>query len=169
MLILGIDPGSLVLGYGVLRAESPRNIQYVDHGELKAKGKKDYLERLGEMALKVEALIDDVRPDVAVIEKIFLGRNVDSVFKLGHIRGVCVAKCLHSGARVFEYMPRLIKQGVTGSGGASKEQVRLVLYSQLGLRQDDGTLDASDALSLAYYHATHNEAHLKLKRNGLEL
>ena len=168
MLILGIDPGTQVLGFGVLK-KTPRGIEYVEHNHLKISERMDFVPRLGIMSQRVEALISRVRPDVCVIEKIFLGRNVDSAFKLGHIRGVCMHEAIKVGAEVVEYTPRVVKQGITGSGNATKEQVQMLLYSQLNIRPKENSFDASDALSLAFHHAMQVDIIKRFKGTGIEV
>lgn len=169
MIILGIDPGTLVLGYGLVR-KTPRGIEHIDHGHIKIAQKIDFVERLGMMSQRVADLITETKPQVAVIEKIFLGKNVDSAFKLGHIRGVCIHEASKVGAAICEYTPREVKLGITGSGASEKEQVRMLLYSQLGIREDvKKTLDASDALALAFYHAMQMDLMKRFKGTGIEL
>ncbi len=168
MIILGIDPGTQVLGYGLIR-KTPRGLEHIDHGHLQIAEKLDFTERLGIMAQRVAKLIEDVKPDVAVIEKIFLGRNVDSAFKLGHIRGVCIYEAIKAGAAVAEYTPRVVKQSITGSGSATKEQVQLLLYSQLQIRPSNKSLDASDALALAFHHGSQIDVLRKLRGAGIDL
>ncbi len=168
MLILGIDPGTQVLGYGVVR-KTPRGVEYVDHGHIKIAQKIDFVSRLGEMAQRVAAVIAEIKPEVTVIEKIFLGKNVDSAFKLGHIRGVCIHEAVKVGASISEYAAREVKLGITGSGSAEKEQVRMLLYAQLGLKEDAKSLDASDALALAFYHAMQIDLLKRFKGTGIEI
>lgn len=120
-------------------------------------------ERIGVIACEFENLLAKIRPDVTVIEKVFLGRNADSAFKLGHARGVALAAAIKSGSEVVEYATRKVKQGITGNGGASKEQVQVVLFSALGIR-GRAQFDASDALALAYYHARSVEVLAKIER-----
>lgn len=172
MIILGIDPGTQVLGYGVIDKQGNK-ISYVDHGYLKINEKMEFIRRLGIMAQKVSDLIQKIRPDVIAIEKIFLGRNVDSAFKLGHIRGVCIFEGHRINAELYEYTPRSVKLGITGSGAASKEQVQMLLYSQLNMRApalgEKINTDASDGLSLAFYHATQMDVLQRLKGTGIEL
>lgn len=168
MLILGIDPGTQILGYGIVK-KTPRGVEYVAHDQLKIFERIDFVARLGIMSQRVEKLIQEVRPDVCVIEKIFLGRNVDSAFKLGHIRGVCIHEAIKVNAEVVEYTPRLVKQGVTGSGSATKEQVQLLLYSQLKIRPKENSFDASDALALAFYHALQVDVIKRFKGTGIDL
>jgi len=169
MLILGIDPGTQVLGYGVVRKTS-RGLEYVDHGQIKIAQKLDFTPRLGLMAQRVAALIAEIKPQAAVIEKIFLGKNVDSAFKLGHIRGICIHEAQKVGAEIHEYTPREVKQGITGSGKAEKEQVQMLLYNQLKVRNTAGkTLDASDALALAFFHGTQMDMKKRFAARGIDL
>ena len=168
MLILGIDPGTQVLGYGVVK-KTQQGVEYVAHDQLKISERIDFVARLGIMSQRVEKLMQELRPDICVIEKIFLGRNVDSAFKLGHIRGVCVHEAIKVKAEVVEYTPRLVKQGVTGSGNATKEQVQILLYSQLKIRPKENSFDASDALALAFYHALQVDMIKRFKGTGIDL
>ncbi len=168
MLILGIDPGTQILGYGLVRKTS-KGIEYVVHDHLKITERIEFAKRLGIMSQRVEKLIQELKPDVCVIEKIFLGRNVDSAFKLGHIRGVCFHEATKVGAEIVEYSPRTVKQGVTGSGSASKEQVQMLLYSQLNIRSKENSFDASDALALAFYHAMQVDVLRRFKGTGIDL
>jgi crossover junction endodeoxyribonuclease RuvC len=166
--ILGIDPGTQVLGYGVVE-KTPRGIVYVTHGHLKIAEKVGFTERLGIMSRRVAELISEIKPQVAVIEKIFLGKNVDSAFKLGHIRGVCIYESQKWGAEICEYTPRVVKQGIAGSGAASKEQVQTMLYSLLNIRGVKESLDASDALALAFYHAGQMDLQRRFRRAGIDI
>jgi crossover junction endodeoxyribonuclease RuvC len=166
--ILGIDPGTQVLGYGVVE-KTPRGILYVTHGHLRVAEKLGFNERLGIMARRVAELLEEIKPQVAVVEKIFLGKNVDSAFKLGHIRGVCIYESQKWGAEICEYTPRVVKAGIAGSGAASKEQVQTMLYSLLNLRGQTQSLDASDALALAFYHAGQMDLQRRLRRAGIEI
>ena len=119
---------------------------------------------MGEM---LQELISKHQPEVAVIEKIFLGKNVDSAFKLGHIRGICAVECQKVGAKIVEITPRTVKKQITGSGSAEKELVRNFLYRQLGIKEDTSkTLDASDALALAFCHILQDSISLKVR--GME-
>ncbi len=168
MIILGIDPGTTVLGYGVIE-KGPSSVKCLDHGHLKIAEKLDFVPRLGVMAQRVAELISQVQPKILVIERIFLGKNVDSAFKLGHIRGVCIHEASKVGSEIHEYTPREVKLGITGSGAADKEQVRMLLYSQLGIRDTQKSLDASDALSLAFYHAMQMDLQKRFKGTGIEI
>lgn len=154
-LILGIDPGSQFTGFGLVSSDGDR-IVHVSHGVIAPPSKFEFHERIGIIASEIEALIERTEPDVTVIERIFLGKNADSAFKLGHARGVAMAAAVRAGSQVVEYAARAVKKGITGSGTSTKEQVQLVLFAALGLRTK-ARADASDALALAYYHARNIE------------
>ena len=151
MFILGIDPGSQNLGWGVLELDERGQLITCHQGILRPKESGRFQIRLCSLAAETEKLLAYWRPQFAVVEKIFLGKNADSAFKLGHIRGVCVVECHKIGAEIVEYTAREVKKVITGSGSADKVTVRQMLYAQLGIEgKVDLPLDASDALALAY-------------------
>ena len=152
MKVLGIDPGTLNLGWGFIESGKNNKWQCVAHDSLHASSKIPFYERLHVLDQGLSKVLELYKPEVAVIEKIFLGKSVDSAFKLGHIRGVCAARCHAYGVEVVEYGARTVKKQITGSGSAEKEVVRQFLYQQLGLREAGKTLDATDALALAFCH-----------------
>ena len=152
MLILGIDPGSQVSGFGLVRVAKDGSMKHISHGVISPPSALEFYDRLAVLSEEFEALIEKVRPDTVVVERIFLGKNADSAFKLGHVRGVAIAAALKAGCKVAEYAARSVKKGVTGNGAASKEQVQVLVYASLGLRGTPPKLDATDALALAFYH-----------------
>lgn len=170
MIILGIDPGSNITGYGLIRIEKS-NFIHLSHGVIRASGgasadsskTKDFADRIHQIGLGLRDVIREFKPQIAVIEKIFLARNVDSAFKLGHARGVCMYEATSAGLEVVEYATREVKKGVTGTGGADKEQVQLILSRLLGIKLPM-KLDASDALAMAYYHGLRLEMDQKMNR-----
>ena len=109
-------------------------------------------ERLRELALGIRELLEKHRPDQVSIERIFLGKNADSAFKLGHARGVLMAECAQGNAQIMEYASRLVKKSLTGKGSASKEDVNRMVCVHLDLKEIK-PMDASDALALALHHA----------------
>ncbi len=165
MVILGIDPGSQVAGFGVLRTLGD-SIEVVDYGVIgKAKG-LPFSVRLEHLGRELRKLFGKFTPNCAVIEQVFLGKNVNSAFRLGHARGVCLYESVLGGAEVVEYSTRVVKKGVTGRGNADKEEVQIALSRLLNLTQKM-PLDASDALALAYYHVLRLAAREKLLRQTL--
>ena len=160
MIILGIDPGSRFLGYGVISVHL-QHLKAIDFGVLKFDEKIPLAERLLSIGQGVRELFEKFQPNHLSLEKIFLGKNADSAFKMGHARGVIIYEALKAQAEVFEYATRVVKKGITGSGGADKDHVRLVIQNRLGLAPLK-SLDASDALAMACFHASQLHV-LKLK------
>lgn len=154
-IILGIDPGSINLGYGLVGISDGR-ISYLKHGVFSCSQSLPFHQRIFQISSQLEELFLEHKPHVTVIENIFLGKNADSAFKLGHIRGICLMFAAKCQSEIVEYAARSVKKGITGNGAATKEQVQMILNASLNLRGAVAALekiDASDALSLAYYHA----------------
>ena len=148
---MGIDPGTNILGFGVVLADK-RKAHYVDMGVVDLRKKKDHFEKLEAIFSEVGALIERYRPHDLSIESPFYGKNVQVMLKLGRAQGVAIAAALSKGVPVFEYAPRKAKMAITGVGSASKEQVSLILQKTLGVEFEPRFLDASDALALAMCH-----------------
>ncbi len=150
-IILGIDPGTSILGYGVLLVDR-KKAHYVDMGVLDLRKEKNHFTKLARIFNEVGALIERYSPDDLAIEAPFFGKNVQSMLKLGRAQGAAIAAALHRQIPVFEYEPRKAKMAVTGNGAASKEQVQSVLGKTLGIEMENRFLDASDALAIAMCH-----------------
>ena len=155
MIILGIDPGSRYLGFAILevRQVMPLVRTPIAMGVLKFDQKQTVSNRLLEIGNGVDELIQKYQPDHLSLEKIFLGKNADSAFKLGHARGVVIYQALRHQLEVFEYSTKEVKKGITGQGSAEKEHVRHVLQNAFSIK-NILSLDASDALAMAAYHST---------------
>ncbi len=149
--ILGIDPGTNLLGYGIIQT-STADLSVVTLGVLKLDKYSDHYQRLHKIFERIIALIDQFEPDQFAIESTFYGKNVQSMLKLGRAQGVCIAAAVHRGLPVSEYSPRSIKQVITGRGAASKEQVSGMLHHQLRFDSTEYALDATDALAVALCH-----------------
>ena len=152
MIILGIDPGSRFLGYAAISVEAGV-MKPLDFGVLRFDPDIALTERLESIGLGVRELFKKFKPEHLSVEKIFLGKNADSAFKLGHARGIVIYEALLAGCDVHEYATRVVKKGITGNGAAEKEHVRLVVRNMLKLGPVK-SLDASDALAMACFHAT---------------
>ncbi|GAB4315082.1 MAG: crossover junction endodeoxyribonuclease RuvC [Bacteroidales bacterium] len=150
-IILGIDPGTTIMGYGLIGVETNR-IRVITFGVLKLHKYGNQPLKLQKIFDRVLSLIDEYHPDELAIEAPFYGKNVQSMLKLGRAQGVAIAAALHRSVPVFEYSPRKIKQAITGNGGASKEQVASMLVSLTGIKEIPGQLDASDGLAAAVCH-----------------
>lgn len=149
--ILGIDPGTLVMGYGVIGVDG-KKLSLIEMGVLKLSNYKDHGVRLHYIFEKVSALVQIHRPQSVALEAPFFGKNVQSMLKLGRAQGVAIAAVMAHGSTVAEYAPRKIKQAITGNGNASKEQVVKMLEHLLQFANDSRFLDATDAVAAALCH-----------------
>ena len=150
-IILGIDPGTVIMGYGLVLC-SGNEISLIAMGVLKLSARSDAYERLRLIHKKVTDLIREYQPHEFAIEAPFFGKNVQSMLKLGRAQGVAIATAMHAGLTVTEYSPRKIKQSVTGNGNSGKEQVWKMLQTILHLGEEIKEYDASDALAVAVCH-----------------
>ena len=150
-IILGIDPGTTVLGYGIIEVKGQK-ARMITMGVLElAKYNNHYL-KLQKIFDRVIELISSYHPDELAIEAPFFGKNVQSMLKLGRAQGVAMAAALSRSIPIFEYAPLRIKQAITGRGNASKEQVALFLQQYLKLEELPAYLDATDGLAAAVCH-----------------
>ncbi len=150
--ILGIDPGTNLLGFGIVRVDEAGKPGYLDMGVLDLRRVEDIYDKLRIIHEKVCALCELYHPTDLAIESPFYGRNAQVIFKLGRAQGAAMTAALLHGARVFEYAPRKAKQAICGNGAASKEQVALMVERTLGIDIDPSHLDATDALAIAMCH-----------------
>ena len=152
-ILLGIDPGTNVMGYGILRVRGNK-AELVVMGVIDMRKEKDVYLRLGKIFDRVTGIIDEYLPDELAIEAPFFGKNVQSMLKLGRAQGVAIAAAIHHNVPINEYAPLKIKMAITGNGSASKEQVAGMLQKLLHLRDDQMPLfmDATDAVAAAYCH-----------------
>lgn len=152
-IILGIDPGTRIMGYGLLGITG-RKPEVIVMGVIKLDKLESHYMRLHRIYERVLGLVAQYLPDEVALEAPFFGKNVQSMLKLGRAQGVAMAACLARDVPIAEYAPRLIKMAVTGNGQASKEQVANMLRHLLGLSADQmpDFLDATDALAVALTH-----------------
>jgi crossover junction endodeoxyribonuclease RuvC len=150
-IILGIDPGTIIMGYGILTIKD-RNPQLEAMGVLHLNKYDDHYLRLLRIHERILSLINEYHPAELAIEAPFYGKNVQSMLKLGRAQGVAMAAALSRGLPVYEYAPRRIKQSITGRGGASKIQVAALLKSILQIEYSVQRLDATDGLAVALCH-----------------
>lgn len=153
MTILGIDPGTNLMGYGLLQVRG-NQAHMMAMGVLDMRGERDAYVRLGRILDRVRGIVEEFHPDEMAIEAPFFGKNVQSMLKLGRAQGVAIAAAIGSGIPVREYEPRAIKVAITGNGAASKEQVAAMLQRMLLISDDDMRvqMDATDALAAAFCH-----------------
>ncbi len=164
MIILGVDPGSRLLGYGLIEKKG-NQLRVVDHGTIQLYH-KEYKDipvdettpsRLKEIHIKLSEVIRQYRPQVMAVEKVFFSKNAVSALKLGQARGVVLLSAAVHDLEIYEYSVTEVKSMITGHGRADKEQVAKMLTLMLGA-QDFATADASDALALAVAHAIGGKA-----------
>ena len=149
-IILGVDPGTVVMGYSVVHIKKGK-VHPVMMDIIKLNTKLDHYTRLATIFDELSAVVDQHKPDEMALEAPFFGKNVQSMLKLGRAQGVCMATALSKKIPVFEYSPRLVKQSIVGNGNASKEQVSGMLQAMFpGIEHN--YLDASDALAVAVCH-----------------
>lgn len=150
-IILGIDPGTTIMGYGLILCKG-NAIELIKTDVVKLSGISNQplkLKRIFETTLE---LINQYKPDELAIEAQFFGKNVQSMLKLGRAQGVAIAAALYRDIPIFEYSPRKIKQSVTGNGNSSKEQVSAMLINLLKITKPPQYLDATDGLAVAVCH-----------------
>ncbi|UKK49410.1 crossover junction endodeoxyribonuclease RuvC [Prevotella sp. E9-3] len=152
-IILGIDPGTNIMGYGVLRVVDNK-AQMVTMGVIDLRKFGDAYLKLGHIYERVTGIIDSFLPDELAIEAPFFGKNVQSMLKLGRAQGVAIAAAIRHSVPIHEYAPMKIKMALTGNGSASKEQVAGMLQRLLKIQDDEmgKFMDATDALAAAYCH-----------------
>ena len=168
-IIFGIDPGTIKAGFAVITLDGSE-ITFKTCGTILMDAKAPLAKRLEKLGSELQKLFQIHKPHVTAVERVFLARNVDSAFKLGHARGVCFYEASRSGSKLVEYAAREVKKGITGSGSAEKEQVQLLLRNLMNLgdkNKELDSLDASDALALAYYHALQIQTQEKMVRGGI--
>lgn len=150
-IILGIDPGTTIMGFGLIKVVS-KKMQFLQLNELQLSKYDDHYVRLKLIFERTIELIDTFHPDEIAIEAPFFGKNVQSMLKLGRAQGVAMAAGLSRQVPITEYSPKKIKMAITGNGNASKEQVAKMLQSLLSLKELPKNLDSTDGLAAAVCH-----------------
>ncbi len=151
-LILGIDPGTAVTGYGVVAKESGGAVSLVECGVVRTSAREALPFRIREIYEEVSALIARHRPSVVVVEEVFMGKNAQSALKLGHARGAILLAAALGEIPIAEYSPREIKKAVVGNGNATKDQVGFMVQQQLRLKAPPSPADAADGVAAALCH-----------------
>ncbi len=152
-IILGVDPGTTVMGYGLILIKN-KNMKLLQYGVIKLSKYPDHAIKLSKIFERIIQIIDEFHPDEMAIEAPFFGKNVQSMLKLGRAQGVAIAAAISRQVPIMEYAPKKIKQSVTGNGNASKEQVAAMLERLLNFKDNkkNNLLDATDALGVAVCH-----------------
>ena len=150
-IILGLDPGTNIMGYGVILIRGSKMI-ILQFGVIQLSKYESHELRLKKIFERVLGLVDEFNPDEVALEAPFYGKNVQSMLKLGRAQGVAMSAALYREVPIAEYAPKKVKQSVTGNGNASKEQVAKMLMQIFNLKELPKLLDASDALAVAVCH-----------------
>lgn len=150
-IILGLDPGTNVMGYGLIRTQGS-SIALLQFGVIHLKKYTTHELKLKKIFERVLGIVDEFSPDEVALEAPFFGKNVQSMLKLGRAQGVAMAAALYREVPITEYAPKKVKQSVTGNGNASKEQVAQMLIQLLKIKEAPKLLDATDALGVALCH-----------------
>lgn len=150
-IILGLDPGTTVMGYGIIMVNGNK-LTLLQFGVIHLSKYKSHALKLKKIFDRVLSLIDEYHPDEVALEAPFFGKNVQSMLKLGRAQGVAMSAALYRDLPITEYAPKKVKQSVTGNGNASKEQVANMLKSLLNFDEAPKLLDATDALGVAICH-----------------
>ena len=150
-IILGIDPGTTIMGFGLIKVVN-KNMSFIQMNELQLNKYSDHYVKLKLIFERTIELIDTYHPDEIAIEAPFFGKNVQSMLKLGRAQGVAMAAGLSREVPITEYLPKKIKMAITGNGNASKEQVAKMLQSMLKIGELPKNLDATDGLAAAVCH-----------------
>lgn len=159
VVVLGIDPGTRILGYGAIVVGRARS-RFVTAGVVKPPAGLALAARLARISAELDGLLTELRPDVVAIERAFGGRNVQSALRLGEARGIAIAAAARVAAEVVELTPAEAKRAVVGSGAADKEQVAAMVMRHLDLEDPGGPRDATDALAVALAHVLTDRATL---------
>ena len=154
-IILGIDPGTTIMGYGLIHVKANK-MEMITMGVLHLSKLNSHADKLKRIFERTLALIDEYKADEMALEAPFFGKNVQSMLKLGRAQGVAMAAGLYRDIPIFEYAPKKIKMSITGQGTASKEQVAAMLKSLLKINEMPKHLDASDGLAAAVCHYFQN-------------
>lgn len=164
MRILGIDPGTLRLGYGVLDRFGPARVSYVECGVIAVPARDERVARLVAIGRALREIVEELRPDAVAIEQAFYGKNVQATLALGEARGVALFVAADLGLSIAGYAPARVKRTVVGYGRAAKAQVAFVMQRLLSLQRPPEA-DAADALAIALCHARHTGGAMPARRS----
>lgn len=154
-IVLGIDPGTSVMGYGLLKVTG-KKLSLLQFGVIHLKKYNGHELKLKKIFERITAIIEEFHPDEVALEAPFFGKNIQSMLKLGRAQGVAMSAALARDIPITEYAPKKVKQSVTGNGNASKEQVASMLQTLLSIKELPKLLDATDALAVAVCHHFQN-------------
>ncbi|MBD3185169.1 crossover junction endodeoxyribonuclease RuvC [Candidatus Poribacteria bacterium] len=152
MIVLGVDPGTAITGYGLVSDSSDGSLHQIDYGVIRTKAKTPYPQRVKKIHEGINSLIDEYKPDVVAIEELFFNKNISTAMLVAQARGVVILTSAIAELELREYTPIQVKQAVTGYGRADKAQIQQMIKVLLGLSEIPKPDDAADALALAICH-----------------
>ena len=156
MIILGIDPGYAIVGWGVIEKNSKGKINVIDYGAINTDKNMNLPSRLVAIDKSMKILLDKFKPDILAIEELFFNTNITTAIKVAQARGVIISAAHQAGVKIFEYTPLQIKVGLTGYGRAEKKQIQYMTKVMLNLKSIPKPDDTADALAVALTHAQTN-------------
>ncbi len=151
MIILGIDPGTAITGFSIIKHEKGRT-ELLEFGCIRTKSTQPHHERLNEIAGDINSIIEKYSPDVCAIEKLFFSKNVKTAMSVSEVRGVLIQHAANQGLEIHEYTPNVVKSTVTGDGKADKLQIQKMVKTILNLEKIPKPDDAADAIAIALCH-----------------
>jgi len=152
MIIVGVDPGTAVTGYGVVARGSGGATSLLECGVIRTSSSSELAERLGEIHQGITEVLERHEPDIMAVEGIFYGKNVRTTVVLGHTRGAILLAGAQQGVPIFEYSPAEVKNAIVGTGRATKEQVQFMVKRLLQLEEEPRPADAADGIAIALTH-----------------
>lgn len=161
--VLGVDPGSVITGYGIIETDGIRSF-HVHHGHIRVAG-DDLPEKLGYIYYEIAKVVEQWKPDEAGVEEVFMAKNAMSALKLGQARGAAICALVQNGVKVSEYTAKYVKKSVVGNGNATKDQVQHMVSVLLGL-QGKLQADAADGLAISICHG-HSRNSLNVKKASM--
>lgn len=165
MVILGIDPGYAIVGYGVINKNETTGVcSLIDYGAIETDKSEALPTRLAMIADGIKALVENYKPDAIAVEELFFNTNITTGIAVAEARGVIICTAVQTNGNLFEYTPIQIKRAITGNGRAEKKQVQYMTKMMLNLKKDPKPDDAADALAIALTHAQTNN---NLKNNSM--
>lgn len=166
MIILGIDPGIAIVGYGVIEYKNNK-FKVIDYGAITTSSTMNNMKRLEKIYKGIDILIKNYNIDEIGVEELFFNKNIKTAITVAQARGVILLACSHNNKQVYEYTPLQVKQGVVGYGRAQKAQVQQMVTSMLKLKEIPKPDDVADALAVAICHAHANKLEKTLKNIGI--
>ncbi len=148
MVILGIDPGVAIVGYGLIENRQNK-LRLITYGCIYTAAQKQHAQRLAEISQQFKKIIKDYQPDILAIEELFFCKNVKTALKVGEARGIILSQAMQAKLPIYEYTPLQVKQAMTGYGRADKNQIQQMVKMVLGLKQIPKPDDAADAVAIA--------------------